>query len=140
MRKLISLVMVLALLVSLSLSVSAAAAREFLLPEYDVTSDQVLCYGKKVPAGGKLEVSANSQIVEDATISTLEKEQIPVTLYCLVDSATSLSDKILQRRSEALLTLSSLLGKEDGMVLATIDSKLTESKPLVTKDSRGSFR
>lgn len=136
MRKTIAIIMSLILLVSLAVPVSAAAAREFLLPEYDVDSGEVLCYGKKLPTGGKLEVTANSRLVEDASITTLEKAKIPVTVYCLADSATSLSDKMLQQRKDLLLNLSSQMGKEDTMVLATIDDILTESKPMDSKDAR----
>lgn len=128
--------MSLILLVSLALSVSAATALEFLLQDYDVESTEVLCYGKQLPPGGKLEVSAGSRIIEDAALSTLDREQIPVTVYCLVDSATSLSDRAVQRRTDTLLTLSSQLGKEDNMVIATIDAQMTESKPMDTKDAR----
>jgi len=135
-RKLIAMVMLVILLASLTLPASAAAAREFLLREYDVTDTEVLCYGKRVPAGGKLEVTANSQLVEDAVITTLEQDRIPVTVYCLVDSSTSLSEKMVQRRTDALLNISSLMGSEDNMVLATIDGALTESKPMDKKDAR----
>ena len=127
--------MSLILLICLPLSASAAA-RAFLVREYDVLFNDVFCYGKQLPEGGKLEVSVGSRIVEDVTLSTLEQEDIPVTLYCLVDSATSLSDKSKQQREDILLTLSSLMSNGDSMILATIDSVLTESKPMTDRDIR----
>lgn len=136
MRRTISIALCLILLVTLAVSASAAATRAFLLQEYDVSSGEVLCYGKQLPAGGTLEISAGSQLVKNAVFSTLEKEQIPVTVYCLVDSATSLPDSAAQQREDFLLNISSLMGAEDSMVLATIDSVLTESKSLTSKDVR----
>lgn len=136
MRKIISILLSLILLVALTVPASAATACEFLLREYDVTSDTIFCYGKQLPKNGKLEVSVDNRILEGAYLSTLEQERLPVTVYCLVDSATSLSDKAVQRYKDALLTMSSLMDKEDSMVLATIDGQLTESKPMNTKDSR----
>ena len=136
MRKITAIVMSLILLVSLSVSASAAATLAFLLQEYDVVSDEVFCYGKQLPARGKLEVSVGSRIVKDAALSTLEKEKIPVTVYCLVDSATSQAKETVRQREEMLLTLSRLMSSEDSMVLATIDSVLTESKPMNDRDVR----
>lgn len=136
MKRITAIVLSLILLVSLSVSASAAAAGTFLLQEYDVTSNDIYCYGKQLPAGGTLEVSAGSRVLEDAALSTLEQEKIPVTLYCLVDSSTSLSGKAAQQREDMLLTFSSLMAEEDSLVLATVDAVLTESKPMDKKDVR----
>ena len=136
MRKIIAIVLSLILLVSLSVSAAAAATRAFLFQEYEVTAGAVLCYGKQLPADGALEVSANSKIVNDVSISTLAQEKIPLTVYCLVDSATSQSEKMVQCRQDVLLNISSQMAEEDTMVIATIDSVLTESKPLDTKAAR----
>lgn len=136
MRKIFAIVVSLILLFSLSVPAFAAATRAFLLQEYDVGSDAVFCYGKQLPANGHLEVSAGSRIIEDTSLSTLKQEQIPVTVYCLADCATSMSDKMIQQRNDVLLTLSSLMADEDSMVLATIDATLTESQPMNTKSAR----
>lgn len=136
MKKIVTLALCIALLVCLAAPASAAAADSFLLREYDVVSDEVLCYGKALPAGGQFEVSEGARIIENVTWSTLEQERIPVTLYCLVDCATSLSDRLKQQREDMLMTFSSLMAEEDSMVLATIDAVLTESKPMDAKDAR----
>ena len=136
MKKLTAIILSLVLIFALTVPASAATAGEFLLQKYDVTSDTIFCYGKQLPQGGKLEVSVDSRVLEGVHFSTLEKENLPVTFYCLVDSATSLSDKAIQRYKDALLTLSSQMGSEDSMVLATIDGSFTESKPLTTKTAR----
>lgn len=136
MRRTISIALSLILLVALTISASAAAARAFLLQEYDVISEEIYCYGKMLPAGGELEVSAGSQLLKNPVFSTMEQEKTPITVYCLVDSATSLSDAAAQQREDFLLTISSLLTEQDSMVLTTIDSVLTESKPMDTQNVR----
>lgn len=136
MKKLTAILLSLILIFALTVPAAAATASEFLLQKYTVTSDTIFCYGKQLPKGGKLEVSVDSRVLEGVHFSTLEQEHQPVTVYCLVDSATSLSDKAVQRYKDALLTLSSQMGSEDSMVLATIDGTFTESKPLTTKSER----
>lgn len=136
MRKTTVIVLSLMLLVSLMLPASAAAAGAFLLKEYDVTTESIYCYGKQVPAGGTLTVSVGPQVVENAVFSTLEKENIPVTVYCLVDTATSQASSIRQQQEDMLLTFSSLMSGQDNMVLGLVDSTLIEGKPMRDKTAR----
>lgn len=136
MRKIVSVILCLMLVAALAVPASAANAGEFLTQKYTTTSDTVFFFGKQLPKGGKLEVSVDNRVLEGVHLSTLEQESLPVTVYCLVDSATSLSDKAKERYTDALLTLSGLMGNNDSMILATIDGQLTESKPLTTKQSR----
>lgn len=136
MRKIFTLALSLILLLCLTVPASASAARTFLLQEYDVVDNEVLCYGKYLPAGGQLEVSDGARMISNVSCSPLEQEHIPVTLYCLVDSSTSQSDRIVKQREDMLLTFSSMMAEEDSMVLATIDAILTESKPMTTKEAR----
>lgn len=136
MKKLTAILLSLILVFALTVPAAAATASEFLLQKYTVTADTIFCYGKQLPKGGNLEVSVDSRVLEGVHFSTLEQEHQPVTVYCLVDSATSLSDKAVQRYKDALLTLSSQMGSEDSMVLATIDGTFTESDPLTTKTAR----
>lgn len=136
MKKITAIIMSLILLISLSVSASAASALTFLLQEYDVVSQDIFCYGKRLPAGGKLEVSVDSRIVEDAYLSNMEKERVPVTVYCLVDSSTSQSETVIKQRTNLLLNLSGLMAQEDSMVLSTLDATMTESKPMADKTVR----
>ena len=136
MKKITAIIMSLILLISLSVSASAASALSFLLQEYDVVSQDIFCYGKRLPAGGKLEVSVDSRIVEDAYLSNMEKERVPVTVYCLVDSSTSQSETVIKQRTNLLLNLSGLMAQEDSMVLSTLDATMTESKPMADKTVR----
>lgn len=135
MRKIAAIALCLILLVSMTLSVSAAAGT-FLRKEYDVKETNIYAYGKALPQGGSLSVSAGSQVLEDAAVSTLEQEQIPVTVYCLVDVATSRPEAMCAQQEDILYTISSLMSQEDNMVLGQLDEKLEESKPLTDKDAR----
>lgn len=136
MRRITAMIMSLILLFSLAVSVSAAAASPFLMQEYDVTQEWVLFYGKRLPEDGAMEVSVGSHLIQDGMFSTLDDQDIPVTIYCLVDCATTVNDSNIKKRRDILLTISSLMSPEDSMILATIDSKLTESKPLIDKEIR----
>lgn len=136
MRKMTAIVLSLILAISLTLPVSAATAGTFLLSEYDVSADALYCYGKQLPVGGALTISAGAQKVENALFSTLKQERVPVTVYCLVDISSSLPDSVMQQQRDILLTLSSLMERQDNMVLGFLDKSLTESKPLSDKDTR----
>ena len=136
MRKIVSALLCMMLLIAMAVPASAANAGEFLTQKYTTSSDTVFFYGKQLPKGGKLEVSVDNRVLEGVHLSTLEQESLPVTVYCLVDSATSLSDKAKERYTDALLTLSGLMANNDSMILATIDGQLTESDPLNDKQSR----
>ena len=135
MRKIAAIALCILLLSGSVLSVFAAAGT-FLRKEYDVKETNLYAYGKALPQGGTLSVSAGSQVLEDAVLSTLEQEQIPVTVYCLVDVSTSQPDTMRDQQEDILYTLSSLMGPEDNMVLGLMDEKLEEGKPLSDKAAR----
>ena len=136
MRKITAIVLSLLLIVSLSLSVSAASGGTFLLKQYDADHNSIYCYGKQLPHGGKLAVSAGSQTVDGAVLTTLDAENVPVTVYCLVDSSTSRPESMKQQQEKMLLTFSGLMSGEDNMVLGLLDASLTEGKPMNDKSAR----
>lgn len=136
MRKVSAVIMSLVLILAMVLPASAAAAGTFLMQEYDVIDQSILLYGKRLPAGGTLAASAGSQVLERAGFSTLAQENIPVTVYCLVDTSTSQSEVFQERQKDILLTFSSLMSEEDNMVLGMLDASLTEGKPMNDKTAR----
>lgn len=135
MRKLVSLLLVLALSTALLLPVQAATG-SVLFQNYDVEDDALACYGVPLPAGGELTVSYGSEKMDDATLSTIGQDHVPVTVYFLVDSATSLSSEAMQQQTDILTVISSHMGEQDTMVLATIDETFTEGPLLEDKDAR----
>lgn len=136
MRRITACLLSLMLLAALTLSASAATAGTFLSKEYDVSEDAVYCYGKQLPPDGTLTVSSGSTKVEDAVFSTLKQEQIPVTVYCLVDISSSLPESVMQQQEDFLLTISSHMESRDNMILGQLDNVLTESKLMSDKDIR----
>lgn len=115
----------LALLICLLLPVSAASTTDFLYGSYEITDWNLLLYGKPVPSGGTLTVSADAQTL-DAFLTTVGEVGSPVTIYCLVDASTALSKEQQQQQEDILLNISSRMGDNDNMVIATFDEKMVE--------------
>ena len=136
MRKLLSILLCLVLSAALLLPAWAAASGSFLFRDYDVADQSVYCYGKQLPSGGTLTVSCGPNETEDASFSTIRAAKVPVTVYCLVDSGTSVSKAVQQQQKDVLQTINTLMGSEDSMVLATIDKTFFESEPLTDSTSR----
>lgn len=135
MRKLISILLVLMLSTALLLPAEAATG-SVLFQNYDVESNTVACYGLPLPAGGELAVSYGSEKMADATLSSIGQDGVPITVYFLVDAANSLSSEVMQQQLDILTLISSYMGPEDTMVLATIDDTFTEGPLLTDKDGR----
>lgn len=136
MKRTAALIISLILLISLAIPATAATPSPFLMQEYEVGKDQVFFYGKPLPPGGYLEVSVGADVIGDSIFTTLGEQNFPVTVYCLVDCATTVSDSKIKKRNDVLLTISSLMSPEDTMIIGSMDSKLTESKPLTDKEIR----
>lgn len=135
MRKLISILLVLILSTALLLPAEATTGA-FLFQNYDVEGSTVTCYGLPLSDGGELAVSYGSEKIADATLSSIGQESVPVTVYFLVDAANSLSSEVMQQQLDVLTLVSSYMGSEDTMVLATIDDTFSEGPLLTDKDAR----
>lgn len=135
MRKLISILLVLILSTALLLPAEATTGA-FLFQNYDVQGSTVTCYGLPLSDGGELAVSYGSEKIADATLSSIGQESVPVTVYFLVDAANSLSSEVMQQQLDILTLISSYMGPEDTMVLATIDDTFSEGPLLTDKDAR----
>lgn len=135
MRKLISILLVLILSTILLLPAEATTGA-FLFQNYDVEGSTVTCYGLPLSAGGELTVSHGSEKMADAALSSIGQENVPVTVYFLVDAASSLSSEVMQQQLDILTLISSYMGPEDTMVLSTIDDTFSEGPLLKDKDSR----
>ena len=132
-RKVISFVLSLALLASLALTAGAAEAGKFLRGSYEVAEEQLLLFGKPLPAGGTLTVSSDS-VTLDAAMATVGEVETPVTVYCLVDATTSLNEAQQKQQQDVLANIASRLGEDDNMVIATFDEKVVEGS--LTGDSQ----
>lgn len=135
MRKLVSILLVLVLSAALLLPVEAASG-SVLFQNYDIDGNTVASYGLPLPAGGELTVSYGTEKMSDATLSSIGEENVPITVYFLVDAANSLSSEVIQQQLDILTLISSYMGPEDTMILATIDDTFTEGPLLTDKDGR----
>ena len=73
-RKVISFVLSLTLLAGLALTAGAAEAGKFLRGSYEMAEEQLLLFGKPLPAGGTLTVSSDS-VTLDAAAATVGEER-----------------------------------------------------------------
>ena len=132
-RKGISILLCLMIMANLILTVGASGAGAFLRGSYEVGEDQLLLYARPLPSGGTLTVSSDSQIL-DGILATVGEVETPVTIYCLVDSTTSLNKAQQKQQQEVLVNIASRLRENDNMVIATFDEKVVESS--LTGDSQ----
>lgn len=102
----------------------------------DETGSRLLVYGSKLPENGTLTVSIDKQTLPDARLSTVRQEELPVTVYCLVDISGHLSSQQLQEQKDILNIISSRMGEHDTMVISTVGSKLIEGALLDSLEAR----
>lgn len=136
MKKLLSILLCLALGIALLLPAQAAATGSFLFQNYDIAEGTVYCYGTPLPAGGTLTVSCGSTTVPDTGLTSIQDAGVPVTVYCLVDSCSTLGSSIQQKEKDFLQTLNTLMGDQDSMVIATIDDTFFEGELLTDRNAR----
>lgn len=142
MRKFTALITSLCLasvLLCQALHCQAAELNAFLTTHEVVTTDtgsQLLVYGSKLPENGNLTVSIDSQTLPDAQLSTVRQEKLPVTIYCLVDISSHMSNLQIQEQTDILNIISSRMGEGDTMVISTVGSKLIEGALLETLEAR----
>lgn len=63
---------------------------------------------------------------------SVDLTRTPVTVFCLVDTSGSISNFKMKLMRDTLLEISASLGKEDSMVLATVDDQLTIGDPILS--------
>lgn len=96
-----------------------------------------LCiYSTVLPENGTLSVSIDSQQISNPVLSTVRQEELPVTVYCLVDISTHMTKQQIQQQEDILNIISSRMGEKDSMVITTVGSKITEGVVLDTLESR----
>lgn len=124
------------LLTSLALPANAGASGAFLRAEYDITQEDACFYGRELPPGGDLIVTVDGKKAVNSTFTTLEKEEIPVTVYCLVEASSSMIQSAMKQQKDVLLTISNRMRPEDNMVLGFLGETLAEGKALDDRDAR----
>lgn len=138
MRKIGAMLLCIAFLLALAVPASAATTSPFLHSYYEVTEDTLQCLGAELPSGGTLTVTAGSQKAADAEYSTVAAEDLPTTVYCLVDTSSGMSNQQAEQQKKVLLSISSAMSDGDCMVIATLGDTLKESQPLTDRAARDS--
>lgn len=136
MRKMMALLLTLILMGSLAVPCSAAVNSSFLHSYYVIEDGRLQCYAAGLPEKGELTVTAGSQVIPDASRASVKDRDLPITVYCLVDTSTAMSYNQVQRQQEMLLAISDGLRQGDGMVIATLGETLEESECYTSREDR----
>lgn len=134
MKRIVALILCLLMLIPAT-AANAAGSTSF-LNFYEITKDSLYLYGKELPQGGKVTVSVDTQVIPGADYTSVDKEKLPVTVYCLVDITSDMTDAQVRQQKDFLNTISSRMRPNDSMVIATLGSDFTEGQPLTTQEAR----
>lgn len=94
---------------------------------------QLLCVDES--GSGSYEVELDGQTVP-STHENVDVAQMPVTVFCLVDTSGSISEFKMKLLQDTLMELSNSMDAEDSMVVATIDNQLNIGEALYTTEER----
>lgn len=134
MKRIVLLMLCLLLLIPVT-AANAASYTSF-LNFYEVTEDTLYLFGKELPQGGNVTVSVDSQVISEVKCTSVAEEEIPITVYCLVDVTKDMTEAQIQQQLDILNTISSRMNADDRMVIATLGDTFTEGQPLETLDAR----
>lgn len=136
MKKIIGILLSVCLAAALLAPASASAAQKSNLIQNVLISGTKMTVFSAVPAeNGQFGLTLDGQTLP-VTASTVGQEQMPVTLFCLVDTSGSISDFKMKLLRDTLRELSASLKEEDNMVIATVDNQLTVGEILTTREQR----
>lgn len=90
---------------------------------------QIICtdMGAASYTPDQFQISLSGQELPVISISTVEKEKLPITFYCLVDVSGSMSKEQMMRIRETLLTVSAGMREEDNMFIGTLGNQITSN-------------
>lgn len=134
MKRIVALILCLLMLIPATV-VSAAGSTSF-LNFYEITNNALNLYSKGLPEGGNVTISVDNQVISGVECTTVADGQLPVTVYCLVDITTDMTDAQVRQQKDILKTISSRLGPNDSMVITTLGNELIEGQPLNTQEAR----
>ena len=125
----------LSLVILAALAVSAGADSVFLHPFTRVDDSALYLAGPPI-GDGTVSVTVNGQLFDHCTVTTVEKAELPITYYCVVDQSASLSQSQRRQQLQALTALSDAMRPMDSMVLIHLNEELTFGEPLTTREAR----
>jgi len=126
-----------ALLLSLSLAVPALAATggRFLRGSYTVEDGTLRMLCMELPEGGALTATVGTQEAK-ASIATVAQEELPTTVYCLIDVSTSMGAAQMQTAKDAMQAISDQMGEGDSMVITSLGDTVNIGQVLDTAQAR----
>lgn len=136
-KRLLSFVIALFLILSLPLPVLTLAAQEAKMiqsVQIEGTDMQIICADAE-PGEGQYRVALDGKELPVTNV-TVRREQIPVTVFCLVDMSGSISDYKMKLIRETLLEISASMGEHDNMVIATLGNGVQVGPVLYTEKER----
>lgn len=113
---------------------ACAAEPNTFLRGYGTAPGQLILYGSDLgqPAADQFEVSLSGQELPVLSVSTAGQEDLPRTVYCLVDVSGSMKEEQMDQARQTLHALAQALGEGDQMVIATLGNTLSRSDFLTT--------
>lgn len=90
---------------------------------------QLICMnmGAESNTPEQFQISLSGQELPVISVSTIEKEKLPVTFYCLVDVSGSMSKEQMTRVREILHTIAAGMKEEDNMYIGTLGNQITSN-------------
>lgn len=104
-----------------------------LLENYEIHEDEIdillpdLGNGSGERGPESFKISLGGAALEVTDVSTVEAEQIPVTVYCLVDVSGSMKEEQMDQVKEMLLAIRSSMTGDDNMVICTMGNETRSS-------------
>lgn len=135
MKKICSVVLCLCLLLSVVLPVMAAQDANLIQNVWFDESKMTLICADSVDGDGSYQVKVDGQEVP-LEKSIVRTEEVPTTIFCLVDTSGSISEFKLRLVRETLTELSKSMGENDNMVIATLSNSLNVGPVLRTPEER----
>jgi len=127
--------LLLALALGFNMPALASAGGRFLRGGYTVEGDSLRMLCMELPEGGRLTATVGTQEA-GASVSTVAEEDLPTTVYCLVDVSGSMSDAQMETAREAMLAISGEMGEDDNMVITSLGDTVDVGQLLDSSQSR----
>lgn len=125
----------LALALLLTLQVCAASENHF-LQGYESAPGQLTLHGCALEdaEASQFQAVLSGSSIPIVAVSNVSEQEIPTTVYCLVDISGSMKDEQMEQVKEALRSIAEFLTEKDHMVIGTLGNDLVSSGFLSSKE------
>ncbi len=135
MKRMIQGACALFLLLSLAVPAQAATGGRFLRGSYTVEDGTLRMLCMELPEGGTLTATVGTQEAK-ASIATVAQEELPTTVYCLIDVSSSMGAAQMQTAKDAMQAISDQMGEGDSMVITSLGDTVNIGQVLDTAQAR----